>query len=64
MTKEQMFDWLVINSVSIQYYPLTRWEREDGSVFYSDFIMSAHGTQFAPAESLVQAIKEAQEILK
>lgn len=64
MTKEQMFDWLVDNRASIQYHPLTRWEREDGSVFYSNFIMSANGTQFGPAESLEQAIKEAQEVLK
>lgn len=63
MHKDEMFDWLSENKVSVSYHPYSKWTREDGSAFYSDFVMSAGGIQFAPAESLEQAIIEAKRIL-
>lgn len=62
MTKEQMFDWLNTNKISVQYERPTRFTREDGSTFICDFILSSNTTQFAPAESLEEAIKLAAQI--
>lgn len=62
MTKSEMFDWLDKNKVSIFYHPSAKWTREDESVFYTNFVMSAGGIQFAPAETLQEAIEQAKVI--
>lgn len=63
ITRGQMFDWLEDNKVSIFYHSSTKWTKQDGSVFYSDFVMSAGGIQFAPAETLEEAIEQAMKII-
>lgn len=62
MNKSEMFDWLIDNKASIFYHPLAKWTKENGEVFYTDFILSAKGTQFAPAETLEEAINQAKVI--
>jgi len=64
MTKSEMFDWLVDNRISIYYHPRTKWTKESGEVFYSDFVLSSATTQFAPAESLELAIIQAKKDTK
>lgn len=62
MTRSQMFDWLAKNKVSIFYHPKAEWTKDDGTKFYSDFVMSAGGIQFAPAPTLEEAITHAKKI--
>ncbi len=61
MSKEEMFEWLIKNRISIFYYPKTKWTREDGTEFYSDFTLSSPSTQFGAYETIEEAIKDIAE---
>lgn len=61
-TKEEMFDWLIENKISIEYHYPTTWIREDGSKFSCNFTMNSPTSRFAAAPTVEEAIIESMKI--
>lgn len=63
-TKEEMFDWLIENKITIEYHYPVKWIREDGSEFYCDFTMNTATSRFSSASTVEEAIIESMKMYK
>ena len=63
-TKEEMFDWLIENKITIEYHRPIRWVKEDGSEFYCNFTMNTTTSRFSPAPTVEEAIIESMKMYK
>lgn len=59
MTKAEMFDWLDSNNATIYRQPMSKWTREDGSEFYSNFTLCSGQTQWPAFPTLSEAVQYA-----
>jgi hypothetical protein len=63
MTYEELFDWIEENNASVIRGPNTKWTREDGSQFYSNFSLCSHNTQWPAFPTLKEAVEYAEDYL-
>jgi DNA/RNA-binding domain of Phe-tRNA-synthetase-like protein len=62
LTREELFNWMLSNKISISYNSPMTWVDADGTKWKSNWVVSDGTTQYATLKTLEDTLQEAYRV--